>query len=50
MRLDHALRIPTGPANVEVVIPAHWFLDPNRYRHAIEAVIESAFDPVQHSR
>ena len=33
---DHALRIPTGPANVDVVIPAHWFLDPDRYRHAIE--------------
>ena len=30
---DHALRIPTGPANVDVVIPAHWFLDPDRYRH-----------------
>ncbi len=47
---DHTLRIPTGTANVDVVIPAHWFLDPDRYRHAIETVIESAFDTVQHSR
>jgi hypothetical protein len=45
---DHTLRIPTGPANVDVVIRAHWFLDPDRYRHAIEGVIESAFDPAQH--
>jgi hypothetical protein len=47
---DHTLRIRTGPANVDVVIPAHWFLDPDRYSHAIETVIESAFDPVPHSR
>ncbi len=46
---DHTLRIPTGPADVDVVIRAHWFLDPDRYRHAIESVIESAFDPIQHS-
>jgi hypothetical protein len=45
---DHMLRIPTSQAIVDVVIRAHWFLDPDRYRHAIEAVIESAFDPVQH--
>ena len=47
---DHTLRIPTGPASVDVVIQAHWFFDPVRYRHAIETVIESAFDPVQHPR
>ena len=33
---DHTLRIPTGLAVVAVVIPANWFLDPDRYRHAIE--------------
>lgn len=46
---DHTLRIPTARAIVDVVIRAHWFLDPDRYRHAIETVIESAFDSVQHA-
>jgi hypothetical protein len=45
--VNHSLRIPAGPANVNVVIAADWFLDPDRYRHAIEAAIESAFDTVQ---
>jgi hypothetical protein len=40
---NHILRIPTGPVSVDVVIQAHWFFDPDRYRHAIEAAVESAF-------
>jgi len=47
---EHTLRIRTDAANVDVVLPARWFPDPDRYRHAIETVIESAFDPVPHSR
>jgi hypothetical protein len=47
---DHTLRIPTGPGIVDVVIRAHWFLDPDRYRHAIKTVIESAFDPALHPK
>lgn len=40
---DHTLRIPTGPVHVDMVIAANWFLDPDRYRHDIEAAVESAF-------
>ena len=40
---DHSLRIPTGPANVDVVIAANWFLDPDRFCRNIEAAVESAF-------
>jgi hypothetical protein len=32
----HSLRIPTGPANVDVVIAANWFLDPDRYRAFVQ--------------
>jgi hypothetical protein len=41
----HSLRIPTGPANVDVVIAANWFLDPDRFRRDIEAAVESALHP-----
>jgi hypothetical protein len=44
--IDHVLRIPTGPVSVDVVIAANWFLDPDRYRHDIEAAVESAFHGV----
>jgi hypothetical protein len=40
---NHVLRIPTGPVSVDVVIQAHWFIDPERYTHSIEAAVESAF-------
>jgi hypothetical protein len=40
---NHVLKIPTESATVDVVIQAHWFLDPDRYRHALEAAVESAF-------
>jgi hypothetical protein len=42
---DHILRIPTGSANVDVLIQAHCFLDPDRYRHAIKTAVEAAFGP-----
>jgi hypothetical protein len=42
---NHTLRIPTGTANVDVLVQAHCFLDPDRYRHAIEAAVEAAFGP-----
>jgi hypothetical protein len=40
---DHTLLIPTGLANVEVAIFAHWFRDPPAYHHAISAAVEAAF-------
>lgn len=42
---DHMLHIPTGSANVDVLIQAHCFLDPDRYRHAIKTAVEAAFGP-----
>jgi hypothetical protein len=40
---DHKLRIPTGAANADVLILAHWFCDPDLYRSAIETTVEGAF-------
>jgi hypothetical protein len=42
---DHKLSIPTGAANVDVLILAHWFHDPDLYRDAIPAAVEATFDP-----
>jgi hypothetical protein len=40
---DHELRIPTGAANADVLILAHWFRNPDLYRSAIEETVEGAF-------
>ena len=39
---DHTILVRSGPTDVTVSIPAHWFRDPGASRHAINAAVEEA--------
>jgi hypothetical protein len=38
----HTLTFRSAPTDIAVAIPGHWFQEPGRYRHDIEAAVEAA--------